>query len=407
MFNQNRNTTVLGILILILSMVFFMLAFSKTNKNEYLEQTLLVTHLQEVRSGLENYYTQNGKYPDNLDELSVNKQFNGSEVIYTLDSDYKYTISHEQKDGIIVSLGQDSSYKSPDYVENGYDASIVDGVYYKIDPSKIEKGCFAGKDCIPSIDNPIFENTSDGEKWLDDEDVIFGIEYKDEKRAYPQKILNYHEIVNDTIAGDSIAITFCPLCGSAIAYERIVGGEVTEFGVSGKLHNSDLIMYDRNNENYWGQITGEAIVGEAAKRGEVLKKVLLSIVSWKEWKENNPNSQILSKNTGYERDYDLYPYDTYEENGDIYFSVQSSDSRLHPKEVVYGFQINEDIKAYTEEVLKNEKIISDEIGGKKFIINYLENGEVVMKDEGGNEHTSIRNFWFAWVAFYPDTELYE
>ena len=279
-------------------------------------------------------------------------------------------------------------------------------MYYKIDPEEIESGCFAGKDCIPSIDNPIFETISEAVDWMDDEDIIFGIEYKGIKRAYPQKVLNYHEIVNDTVASDPIAITFSPLCGSAIAYERTINGIITEFGVSGKLHNSNLIMYDRKNGDYWGQITGKAIVGETAKRGEILNKVPLSIVSWKEWKEKNPDSQILSRNTGHEWDYDLYPYDTYEENGDIYFSVQSTDSRLHPKEVVYGFQVDEVKKAYSEKDLKQNKIIEDVINEKKVTISYLLDGKIIMKDEGGNEYIPIRNFWFAWAAFYPETDLY-
>ncbi len=127
------------------------------------------------------------------------------------------------------------------------------------------QGCFGGKDCIPSIDKPQFESAQSA-SWLRDSDVVFAIDYMGAQRAYPQRIMNWHEIVNDTIAGDPIVVTFCPLCGSALAFERKVDGVITEFGVSGKLHNSDLVMYDRYEGNLWQQITGEGIVGNAARR---------------------------------------------------------------------------------------------------------------------------------------------
>lgn len=122
--------------------------------------------------------------------------------------------------------------------------------------------------------------------WLKDDDIVFAIDYMDLQRAYPQRILNWHEIVNDTLpssgqtAGDPIAVTFCPLCGSALAFERKVDGVITEFGVSGKLHNSDLVMYDRYEGNLWQQITGERIVGPAAQRFEILKQIPIITTPW-------------------------------------------------------------------------------------------------------------------------------
>ena len=139
----------------------------------------------------------------------------------------------------------------------------------KVKEKEVFQGC-PRKDCIPSINYPKF-TLGKSVAWLSDSDIVFGISYMGIQRAYPQKILNWHEIVNDKVGDKYLAITFCPLCGSAVAFERIVDGMVTELGVSGKLHNSDLILYDRFEGNLWQQITGEAIVGPAARRNERLK----------------------------------------------------------------------------------------------------------------------------------------
>ena len=139
------------------------------------------------------------------------------------------------------------------------------------------QGC-PTKDCIPSIDEPEFESTESATEWMFDDNLIFVLNYKGEVRGYPQKILDRHEIVNDVVAGDPVLITFCPLCGSALAFERVLDGETTEFGVSGKLHNTDLVMYDRETESLWQQITGEAIVGE--RIGDRLTQLPFFGLSW-------------------------------------------------------------------------------------------------------------------------------
>ena len=124
-----------------------------------------------------------------------------------------------------------------------------------------------------------YENAKKAGNWLNPSDIVFAINYKGIVRAYPQRILNWHEIVNDHAVVDGedyyFMITFCPLCGSAVGFERSVDGVITEFGVSGKLHNNDLVMYDRFEGNLWQQITGEAIVGPAARRNEILIQILL------------------------------------------------------------------------------------------------------------------------------------
>jgi len=227
------------------------------------------------------------------------------------------------------------------------------------------------------------------------------------QRAYPQRILNWHEIVNDTIVSDPVAITFCPLCGSALAFERKVDGVITELGVSGKLHNSDLVMYDRYEGNLWQQITGEGIVGEAARRNEKLKQVPIITTTWGEWKKEHPNTQVLSRETGYSRNYDQYPYGTYEQDDQLLFGVKGLDKSFQIKTVVYGVEIDGLSKAYPESVFDNQKIIEDQIGNVKLQLEKLDSGEIKVTNlETQEEIIPIRLFWFAWAAFHPDTQLY-
>lgn len=277
----------------------------------------------------------------------------------------------------------------------------------KVKPSDLLQGCFGGKDCIPSVDDPKFESVNQA-SWLKDEDVVFAIDYKGTQRAYPQRILNWHEIVNDNIAGDPIATTFCPLCGSALAFERKVDGVITELGVSGKLHNSDLVIYDRYEGNLWQQITGEGIVGPAAKRNEILKQIPIVTTNWGRWKKEHPKTLVLSRNTGHIRDYSAYPYGTYEQDDDLYFGVKNLNKKLQIKTVVYGIELNGKAKAYPESLLNNIRVIDDNVGGVAIRLEKTSSGEIKVTNLQTNENMiPIRLFWFAWASFHPNTELYE
>lgn len=276
----------------------------------------------------------------------------------------------------------------------------------KIQKEDLLQGCF-GKDCIPSIDNPIFEAAIQADKWLQPNDRVFAINYGGILKAYPQRIMNWHEIVNDEINGAPVAVTFCPLCGSALAFERTVDGIITEFGVSGMLHNSDLVMYDRYEGNLWQQITGEAIVGFAARRNEKLKQVPIVTTTWKEWKKKHPETEVLSLDTGFTRDYNNYPYGTYEENEELLFGVKELDKSLHIKAVVYGLEINGKSKAYPENIFEETSVLTDTIGDLPVRLERDDSGKITVTNlETGEQIIPIRLFWFAWAAFHPDTELY-
>ena len=277
----------------------------------------------------------------------------------------------------------------------------------KVSKEDLLQGC-SGKDCIPSIDSPKFETAQEADTWLAPDDRVFALEYNGVVRAYPQRIMNWHEIVNDDANGTPIAVTFCPLCGSALAFERKVDGVITEFGVSGKLHNSDLVMYDRYEGSLWQQITGEAIVGPAARRSETLVKVPIITVPWSQWKAEHPNTQVLSRNTGFTRNYDQYPYGAYEENDELLFGVEGLDRSLQIKTVVYGVEVDGFSKAYPEDVFESTAVINDSLGNVNLKLEKLANGKIVVTNVGtGESIIPIRLFWFAWAAFHPDTEIYK
>jgi len=276
----------------------------------------------------------------------------------------------------------------------------------KVDPVKLLRGC-PTKDCIPSIDEPEFETLAEAEGWLNDEDRVFGLVYKGVERAYPQRILNWHEIVNDEVAGDPVAISFCPLCGTAVAFIREVDGKEAQFGVSGYLYNSDLIMYDRIEGNLWQQITLEAIIGPAARRDEFLQWVGVTTTDWGIWKAQHPNTQVLSKPSNFKRDYDRYPYGSYEENSEVRFGAENADKRLHPKDVVYGVIVGESAKAYPLTKLELQPTIQDVIGTTAVAVSYTQDGALTVTDKLTQEKYVVqRSFWFAWVVFNPGTDLY-
>ena len=263
------------------------------------------------------------------------------------------------------------------------------------------------KDGIPAISNPKFVN-ADQAKHVKSDDRIVGINMDGIAKAYPISILNWHEIVNDEINGQHFAITYCPLCGTAVAFDASIDGKVTEFGVSGLLYNSDVLLYDRNTESLWSQISSEAIAGEMA--GKELERLPISHTSWKDWEDKYPHTLVLSEDTGHSRDYSRDPYAGYEKSRALFFSVNNrAPESYHPKELVVGIEVDGKFKAYPFiELDKNAKSsFSDKLNGKKFTIKWdSENRAVTILDARGDEVAGIQGFWFAWFAFHPDTEVF-
>jgi len=234
----------------------------------------------------------------------------------------------------------------------GYGADDIDA-----DVNAVFQGC-PQRDCIPSIDRPEFLKTSDVD-FLDRDDIVLSLTHENITRAYPTRILDRHEIVNDRFGETPVAVTYCPLCGSGLAFVRVLGGEEVQLGVSGLLHNNDLIMYDRKTKSLWQQITGQAIAGPM--RGSTLQSLPVTMSA-------------------------------------------NQDARLHVKKVIHGVEIGALSIAVEDKWLKKKGSWEHDINGKILRLDVNDAGGVTGSIEG--EPVSVhRMYWFAWYSFHPDTSL--
>ncbi len=299
-------------------------------------------------------------------------------------------------------------------------------------------------DGIPAIEDPVYVDVSKADSFLADNDIVFGLIHNGEILAFPQKILVWHEIVNDIIGGEHVSITYCPLTGSSIAYRGEVASSNTTFGTSGELLNSNLVMYDRESSSFWPQIFSQAISGE--ERGVRLERLHVTFTEWALWKAAFPDSLVLSTNTGYTRNYDYDPYGSYNVNtsyyqqGGPYFPVMYEDDRLQDKQVVIGIDVysaqyavekkylrefkvlnlevgSEKVAVFYDEVLDDVRVFSRNLNGTSYTF-YYENGGIFDQETGGSwsrygtslhgQLYSIDSFdvmWYSWFAFYPNTGL--
>jgi len=300
-------------------------------------------------------------------------------------------------------------------------------------------------DGIPSIDSPKFISVADGNKFLLDSDKVLGININGDIKAYPLQILVWHEIVNDNVGGIPIAVTYCPLCFTNQVFNRTINNTILEFGTSGKLYNSNLVMYDRTSKSLWSQALGEGIVGKYA--GIKLNKIPFDVAYWKDWKHLYPNSKVLSRDTGSARPYGADPYGDYYTSPEILFPISNKDSRLGLKEVVVGLEDNGIDKAYTVNNIQKQKVVNDQISNKSMALFSLYplmvrafdpvlDGQTLTFTYNSKNSTFIDNqtgsqwdiegkaiegtmkgkllsrlpfdegFWFEWAAFHPATEIY-
>jgi hypothetical protein len=310
------------------------------------------------------------------------------------------------------------------------------------------------RDGIPSIDNPKFVSSEEASSnFLQGSDLVIGLEINGDVRAYPLKILVWHEIVNDDVGGTPVAVTYCPLCFTSQVFNRTIDGQVVEFGTSGKLYNSNLVMYDRTSESLWSQAMAKGIVGKHA--GKDLERIPFDVAAWNEWKKLHPEGKVLSIDTGFGRPYGVDPYGNYYTEPNILFPVSHKDDRLGPKEIVIGLEGNGNHKAYLISDIENKKVVNDAIGNKQIALVSLEpfmvrvfdrvivqlessdfqvttlqleyesssnllvdketgtkwnfDGEAVEGSMKGKSLARLpldEGFWFSWVAFHPDTEVY-
>lgn len=222
------------------------------------------------------------------------------------------------------------------------------------------------RDVIPPLDEPKFETVEAAAQWLDDREPVALLDLDTEARAYPLRILTWHEIVNDQVGDLPIAVTYCPLCNSAVGFSRTVNGEVLRFGTSGLLRNSDLVMWDRQTESLWQQITGEAIVGELT--GIRLEFIPTPIVSWNDFRERFPNGKVLSRETGFERAYGSNPYVGYDSSDRPFLFRDDTDERYPAMERVVGLTVNGTNKAYPFSVISKERGVNDVVAGEPVLV---------------------------------------
>jgi hypothetical protein len=261
------------------------------------------------------------------------------------------------------------------------------------------------RDGIPAIDAPKFVN-ADAARFLQPTDRVLGIVRNSVAKTYPVSILNWHEIVNDTFAGEPIVVSYCPLCGTGIAYVARAGDQVLKFGVSGLLYNSDMLLYDRQTQSLWSQIRKQAVSG--SMKGERLQAIPLMHTTWADWRQRYPDSLVLSTDTGYPRDYTRSPYAGYGQSRALYFSVREQDQRYHPKEWVLGVEIDGHFKAYPfVELEKSSGPVRDILGGHHVMVTYdHRHRTAVAITDNGDVLPTIMAYWFAWYAFHPTTERY-
>jgi len=313
------------------------------------------------------------------------------------------------------------------------------------------------KDGIPAIDAPQFVTVDTADGWLDPREPVVLVTIEEEARAYPIQILMWHEIVND----EYVTVTYCPLCNLAIVFERAFDDRILDFGTTGRLRYSNLIMYDRQTETWWQQMTGEAIAGTYT--GRQLTFVPALMIAWSDVKAVHPEAQVLSRETGYSRAYGQNPYPGYDDEGQtpfLYDGPPTSDVLL-PMARVVGVDRNSEAVAYPYKVMEETRVVNDIAGGQSIVIiwepgtvsaldvrriadgddvgavtafsreldgeplTFVFDGERIVDEQTGSiwdllgravdgplaggylePVVSINTFWFAWGAFHPETRVW-
>lgn len=299
-------------------------------------------------------------------------------------------------------------------------------------------------DAIPPIDRPVYGDVSAGD-WLAPNDLVVGYIAGGETYAYPFKILDFHEIVNDEIDGVPVLISYCPLCRSAIVYDRRVGGDVLSFGNTSALYESDLVMVDRNTGSYWWQVAGSAIVGPLTNTA--LEPLPSVVATWEDWTSQHPDTRVLTRDTGYSRPYEQDSFAGYADAvdaGRFPFPVGEAarDDRLQPSALVVGVILDGVARAYPVEGMTDA--INDEVGGEPIVVFPIEGGAAVFSAVVDGETLEFRStdgdlvdtatgsmwtpagiavsgphagttldpvpsrtsFWFAFVGAFPDLQVH-
>lgn len=257
------------------------------------------------------------------------------------------------------------------------------------------------KDGIPSLTEPPHAPVG-GADFLPDDARVVGVNLGPEARAYPIGVLNWHEIINDTLGGTPIAVIYCPLCDSVSVVDRRLDDATLEFGVSGLLTNSNVLLYDRTTDGLWSQVKLEAISGPHA--GRALRHLGdWSIGSFGDWKASNPGGTVVTLDTGHRRDYTRNPYGAYFLSDQLMFPAEPLDETLPRKTPVLGVRLGETARAYPVAAIDGE--LRDTLAGEEVILRGDGQGGLVVQQLPADAR-AVHTFWFAWHAFHPGTTVY-
>lgn len=281
---------------------------------------------------------------------------------------------------------------------------------FHVDNANVDVGMIQGggpgRDDIPALtDPPVL--AADAVDYLDDDDLVLGLVRNGEARAYPIRILNWHEIVNDRLGGEAVVVTFCPLCGTGMVFTGSHHGERLDFGVSGLLYRDNLLMFDRQSQSLWSQFMGEAVSGPRV--GARLRHLPVQHLTWRDWLIHHPETTVLSNATGYRRDYDEDPYQFYAASP-LAPSGKELLGPLPAKAWVIGLRIGKVAKAYPFASLALQApsgVLHDTVAGQKIQVEYhaLERTATI-RDADGHILPSTLAFWFAWHDFHPQSHIW-
>ena len=259
------------------------------------------------------------------------------------------------------------------------------------------------KDGIPALLEPRFTAVADRDDTIADHERVVGVARGTVAKAYPLAILNWHEVVNDTLGGEPIAVTYCPLTGSAVVFDRRIGGRAHTFGVSGRLYDSNVLMYDHQSDSLWSQLGGRALAG--VQTDTAIESLPAVLTSWGEWRTQHPDTLVLSEPTAFGRDYKRNPYEAYEQSAALMFEPSRTDPRRSAKEMVLGVVVGQTARAYPfSELRAAGGSVGETVAGKSVHIKLGKVGAVATANEA--LLPAVSAYWFAWAAFHPDTSVW-
>ena len=261
------------------------------------------------------------------------------------------------------------------------------------------------KDGIPALNNPATVSVADAD-FMEPDDRVIGVSMSDQARAYPIAILTLHEAVNDVLGEIPILVVYCPLCDSVSVVDRRLDGETHEFGISGLLYNSNVLLYDRGDDSLWSQLGFSAISGP--NEGKSLPHLGWELTTFADWSNRHPESTVLSFDTGHQRNYRSNPYGDYFETDRLMFPVATSDTRLNRKDRIIAVKLGEVVKAYPISEIQRapDGVVRDTIDGKTIVLEADGQTGTARVVEAPAKAFIAHTFWFAWVAFESETEVY-